>query len=299
MPPAGQRQRAVRKNKSGAACCAAKQKQSAGSEGSPTRQPAAHRGDASDDQEALQEAYGYDQDASVGEDDDNDDDHVLIVVPDGHGAGDSIVVELADGHEIEVEIPEGCVAGDEFEVDVAAVEEGDGADHDAELHVEAAAEADADIEAGTERTEGGDADSDAAESFTGAGPGATPNERGDGTFELTFPHEGTLGFTMRAERGRHVVEPTLHDSANPEATAHLTAGDTLVEVAGRNVEGQDLEAAVIPAIKAKGRPLTLGFRHAAQDGELYPGLRAGEAARATLQFRALDSDGSGTYSASY
>ena len=38
----------------------------------------------------------------------------------------------------------------------------------------------------------------------------------------------------------------------------------------------------------------LTFRRAAKDGEMYPGLRAEEAARATVQFRELDLDGSGT-----
>ena len=92
--------------------------------------------------------------------------------------------------------------------------------------------------------------------------------------------------------GRPVVEPT-ESSANPDACLGLSGGDTLVAVAGRNVIGQNLEADVIPAIMKEPRPLVLTFQRAAKDGEMYPGLRAEEAARATIQFRELDLDGSG------
>ena len=50
---------------------------------------------------------------------------------------------------------------------------------------------------------------------------------------------------------------------------------------------------MVPKVKAGGRPLTLTFRHAAQDGEFFPGLRGAEAARAKAQFRALDTSGDG------
>jgi hypothetical protein len=111
--------------------------------------------------------------------------------------------------------------------------------------------------------------------------------------DVTFPNEGALGFSLQAVRGQHVVEPT-ESTANPDACLGLSAGDTLVAVAGRSVEGQHLEKEVIPAIKTAARPLVLTFRRAAKDGEMYPGLRAEEAARATVQFRELDLDGSGT-----
>ena len=110
--------------------------------------------------------------------------------------------------------------------------------------------------------------------------------------DVTFPNEGALGFTLQAVRGQHVVEPT-ESTANPDACLGLSAGDTLVAVAGRSVEGQHLEKEVIPAIKRAGRPLVLTFRRAARDGEMYPGLRAEEEARAIVQFRELDLDGSG------
>ena len=72
-----------------------------------------------------------------------DDDHVLVVVSEGLSGGDVMMLELEDGHAIEVEVPEGLHAGDEFEAfvgHIGAPDEISGAphddDHDAEQHGE-------------------------------------------------------------------------------------------------------------------------------------------------------------------
>jgi hypothetical protein len=58
---------------------------------------------------------------------DDDADFLLVVCPEGVGAGDAIIVAGPDG-EFEVEVPEGVEAGDEFEVFVGQLDSGSGTD---------------------------------------------------------------------------------------------------------------------------------------------------------------------------
>jgi len=59
---------------------------------------------------------------------------------------------------------------------------------------------------------------------------AAPETAADGTFQVVFPNEGSLGINMYSERGEHLVEPAAGSSDNAAAVATLSPGDTLVAV---------------------------------------------------------------------
>jgi hypothetical protein len=48
---------------------------------------------------------------------------INVRCPEGTGPGDVVLVETANGAEIEIEIPDGVCAGDEFEVFVGVAED--------------------------------------------------------------------------------------------------------------------------------------------------------------------------------
>ena len=59
---------------------------------------------------------------------------------------------------------------------------------------------------------------------------AAPETAADGTFQVVFPNEGSLGINMYSERGEHLVEPAAGSSDNAAAVATLSPGGTLVAV---------------------------------------------------------------------
>ena len=213
-----------------------------------------------------------------------------LSVPAGMSAGETMLVPLPGGHVVAFEIPGGLGAGEQFEAMLPS---------DVALLI--------DVNADGVITE------EELNSWTAKRDDYLPV---DGAFEVVFPNEGALGINMYAQRGQHLVEPVSGSSDNADAVDMLSPGDTLVAINGANVEGLDTVTEIIPQLKACGRPLTLTFRHAAQDGEFFPGLRGAgekhrpspprtllsgrsltdccsEAARAKAQFRSLDTSGDG------